>query len=931
MKKSTLLILSFILIAVSSVFYFSGSGNTDISNSVELTSEELREQHQNHLDNSPFKETVGLSKAERKALGLPPNGYNEQMWELTLDPQTGRPMPERAAQVQAALKIERENNRGVGGDGNNPWVNRTTTVDLTSTSHIAGGRTRGIMFDPNDGTAKRVFAGGVSGGLWVNDDITDVNASWTLVPGIGANIAVTVIISDPNDDNTFYIGSGESYVSGDSIGNGIWKSTDGGVTWSNIYGGYTGLTGTQFIDGIFYINDLVARDIGGGNTELYAAVAGAFHQFSSPSQWHSLQEQGLYKSVDNGANWTKFTINESDTSPSNPNDIEIDINNNIWFTTTRSSWGFNGGKIFRSTDGIFFTLMHTIAGARRTEIETSPTDADELWVAANVPGATQQVDLFYTDDAFATAPSSLNEPNDGDNDIAATDYTRGQAFYDLPIEADASGNLYVGGIDLFRSTDNGTTWDQISKWSNNPGLSTLPISLVHADHHAIVFRPGNDDEIVFGTDGGVYYSDDITTASSSPGIDNRNKDYSTIQYYYGAIDIVDGADGDDIIGGAQDNGTSVIEDASAGANIFTDLFGGDGAFTDLDRASGYGVQSYTGNGHNYFSYPTGASFFSITSGGGGNFINQAGLDKNLDILYSNASTSTPTYRIERVVEFIPGGPGQVSTILTNGFLNSSPSAFQVDPYTAASSKLWVGLTNGRLLRIDNADGGVAPTWNLMNTFVGSISDIEYGVTNMDMFVTIHNYGVTSVHYSGDGGSSWNSIEGDLPDVPVKCVLQNPLYPDQVIIGTALGVWATNDYTAGSPTWIQTYNGMSDVPVLDLDLRPSDNVILATTYGRGMFTSQFTSLDNLSVPETSLRDKGVTIFPTVNDGSFNIVAKSNMGNVDMSIYNITGQLVHDSKFNLSNTQKGVNLNLDSGVYFVQIKGESVSGTQKIVVK
>ena len=927
MKKSTLLVLSFVLIAACSVFYFA-----DFSKSSEPSMEELRAMHQYHLDNSPFKENAGLFRDERKALGLPPNGYNEQVWELTFDPQTGRPMPERAAQLQAALKIERENNRGVGGDANNPWVNRTTTVDLSSTGHPAGGRTRGIMFDPNDGTAKRVFAGGVSGGLWVNNDITDVNASWTLVPGIGANIAVTVIISDPNNSNTFYIGSGESYTSGDAIGNGIWKSTDAGVTWSNIFGGYIGVTGTQFIDGIFYINDLVARDIGGGNTELYAAVAGAFHAFSSSdNQWHGLYEQGLYKSVDDGSNWTKFTFNEANGSPSNPNDIEIDINNNIWFTTTRSSWGYAGGKIYRSTDGTSFTLMHTVAGADRTEIETSAASADELWIAANVPGGTQQADLFYTNDAFATAPSALAEPNDADNGIPASDFTRGQAYYDLEIEADASGNLYVGGVDLFRSTDNGTTWTQISKWSNNAMLNTLPVSLVHADQHAIVFRPGNDNQMVFGTDGGIYYSNDISMASSSATIDNRNKDYSTIQFYYGAIDVVDGADGDDIFGGAQDNGTSYILDGAAGANIFTDAFGGDGAFTELHRANGYGIQTYTGNGHRYFNYPVISNAYTIASGSGGNFINEAGLDRNLDILYSNASTSTPLYRIERNATFTGGVLGITRTILTDALLNAEPSAFKVDPYTPATTKLWVGLTNGRLLRIDNADGGVAPTWNLMATFVGSISDIEYGVTNMDMFATVHNYGVTSVWASSDGGSSWSSIEGDLPDVPVKCVLQNPLYPNQVIIGTALGVWATNDYTVVSPTWIQTYNGMSDVPVLDLDLRPSDNVILASTYGRGMFTSQFTASNSLSITENSLKAKGITVFPTVNDGNFNIVAKNNIGNVSLQIYNITGQLVHDSKFNLSNTKKGFNLNLNSGIYFVQIKGETISGTQKIIVK
>lgn len=117
----------------------------------------------------------------------------------------------------------------------------------------------------------RVFAGGVSGGLWVNNDITSASSSWTLVPGTGANISVNVIISDPNNSNTFYIGA--------VLGRGIWKSTDSGVNWTNIFGGYTGTSnGNQQIDGIFYINDLVARDVG-STTELYAAVAGEYMAF----------------------------------------------------------------------------------------------------------------------------------------------------------------------------------------------------------------------------------------------------------------------------------------------------------------------------------------------------------------------------------------------------------------------------------------------------------------------------------------------------------------------------------------------------------------------------------------------------------------------------------------------------------------------------
>lgn len=905
-----------ILIIVSMIIYYGNIHKSDV--------EKLRDQHQYSLDNSPFKKSKSLSKKERIRLGLPPNAYNEQMWELTMDPATGRPMPERVEKLQQELRKNRSENRGGGGDDFSEWTERGP--------NNIGGRTRGVMFDPNDADHNRVFAGGVSGGLWVNEDITDADSQWTLVPGIGANISVTVIISDPIDSNIFYIGSGESYTSGDVIGRGVWKSTDGGVTWENIFGGFDSSDGGQFVNGIFYINDLVAR-INNGSTELYASVAGAFFDFSGDSsQFLGLNEQGLYKSTDGGDNWTKFSIEESNGSSSNPNDIEIDLDNNIWFTTTRSSFGFNGGKIFRSTDGITFDLVTTIPNARRTELEPSSTDVNKFWVAIR-NSETREADLFSTDDAFETI-NSMNEPNDADNGIPSTDYTRGQSFYDLPIEADANDILYVGGIDLFRSTNGGDNWTQISKWSNNNALAGLNIPLVHADHHAIVFRPGtgNENQAVLANDGGVYYTPDITEATSSLSITSRNKNYNVTQFYYGTMDPIDGENGDDIAGGTQDNGTLVIQDATSNINAFVDPFGGDGSYTEIDDSGQYMIQTYTGNSHRYVNYPTISQANSITQFGGGAFINSAVLDKNLDILYANAGNSAVN-RIEIVKDFLPGEDRYNSLLLNASLLNSSPSAMQISPYTTTASNLYVGLANSKLLKIENAETS-SRTWTDISgpDFVGSISDIEFGQNENEIFVTFYNYGITSIWFTNDGGSSWTAIEGDLPDLPVTCILQNPLLPNELIIGTKLGVWRTSEFTATNVEWTQSFNGMSDVTVVDLDLRPSDNTILATTHGRGMFTSVFTS-DVASVDEVFAENKVFSVYPTISNGDFNVVAKSELGASKMYIYDINGKLVFNSQLNFNESQtQNVSVNLKSGIYIVNIMGQNnKKSSEKIIIK
>jgi hypothetical protein len=919
MKKKLLIISSAFALLIMTTSCVESSHKSDI--------EKLREKHQTFLDNSPYKETQHLSKKDRKALAAPPNAYYEQLWDLTMDPNTGRPMPEKLDAIQAELISQRNVFRGVGGDNANPWVNRGPNNQ--------GGRTRGIMFDPNDiGNANpiddytRVFAGGVSGGLWVNEDITNASSPWALVTGMQANISVTTIISDPNNSNTFYIGSGESFTSGDAVGRGVWKSVDAGVSWQNIFGGYTSFDSSNgIVNGIFYINDIVARDVA-GFTELYIGVGSAFYgSASSPNNFNGVNDAGVYKSEDGGANWTRFNIQHSNGLFKNPSDLEIDINNNIWFTTTRSVSGNAGGDIYRSTDGLSFTLVNTIPNASRTELEVSSTDANRFWIAASVNGS---ANLYTSDDAFATF-SDLNEPNDADNGIPANDYTRGQAFYDLPIEVDENNNLYVGGIDLFVSQTNGAAWTQISKWSNNPGLNTLNVPLVHADQHAIVFRPGsNGSQAAIGNDGGVYFAGNLAVTSGNSGIQSRNNEYNTTQFYYGTIDGAGGANGDDLSGGTQDNGTQILLNGTVGTNSFFDPAGGDGGFTEIDDiGTPYIITTYPGNNHLYFNYPVFNVAYQISSGTGGSFINEATLDKNLNILYTNASSGV-TRVIERISNFTNGEASVQTNNLTNTLMNSSPSALKVSPYTTSTTTLLAGLRNGRLLKVNFAN--FAPIFTNISgpSFVGSISDIEFGQSEQEIFVTMHNYGVVSIWYTSNGGTEWRSIEGNLPDMPVKCILQNPLIPNELIVGTDLGVWATPDFTVTNPVWIPAFNGMSDAKVLDLDLRVSDNLILASTHGRGLFTSSFTSMP-LSVLENEATINQITVFPTVSNGQISITSKTNIGKTNLEVYNVSGQKVFNTSMDLSGITIDLSLKLSSGMYFVKFNGRNYTETKRIVIK
>ena len=1020
----------------------------------------LREKHVDFLAESPFKETLKLSKKERKAIELTPNKFYERQWELTLNPATGKPEPEKLLALQERLRKDRLFSK-VPGDGSNSWTERGPDNQ--------GGRTRAIMFDPNDVNGKRVFAGGVSGGLWLNTDITDANSAWSEV-GIPANLAVSVITHDPNNTMTFYVGTGESYTNGDANGNGVWKSTNGGQTWARIFGGepgetyvipdtgidtgdvkvtvnspssiagdYFGLSGSFGADltpisgtlvlvddgsgnpnegcssltngaaisgniavvyrgscnfsskalnaqnegalavivvnnlsgpavgmasgddgdqvtiptfmlsqadgqaiinelasgvtvdletitlvrdysgytakpGVQHINDIKVRDIGGGNSEIYIAAGTAYYRgvFLGPEDF------GLFKSVNSGDSWSKLELAEAI-----PNDIEIGADNAVWVATTNNSFGDEAGEIFSSTDGTTFALKHKVSDGLRTQIAVSRTNASLLYVLVGTSSA--PVEIIYTDDAFATT-TSVSLPNDADNGIPADDFTRGQAFYDLMIEVDPNNDnvAYVGGIDLFKTTDSGGTWEQISKWSNNNNLASLNVSQVHADQHALTFLNNSSSIMMFSNDGGVYYSND-----AGANITSRSKNYNTLQFYKGAIGQEVGAN-EKLLAGAQDNGSQLINNASAGINSANKVTGGDGAYCFIDKDNEYMITSYVYNNFYYLNYATGAQVYSIDSdSNSGDFINPSALDSNTNNLYTNGSSGT-TYQINR---YSLASTSATKYILSDALLDAAPTVFKPLASTFFHKNVMVGTENGKLFTIKFNDSSATWTEITGANFVGSISSIALGDTEQEIYITFYNYGVSSVFYSSNGGASWQDKEGDFPDISIRAIMANPLNSNEVIIGTDLGVWGTDNFSDASPNWMQAYNGMKDVPVHSFDLRTADNTVLAATHGRGLFTGQFTSEPSTLSIDNIEFDEAFSVYPTVSKGNITVFAKSSLGKVKMNIFDISGRQVHneDLDFGLQEKQK-VSLNLNSGIYFVNlIDGNGKKSSKKIVIQ
>jgi hypothetical protein len=680
----------------------------------------------------------------------------------------------------------------------------------------------------------------------------------------------------------------------------------------------------NFVPGIQHINDVAIRN-NAGNSEIYVAAA------STPTAGALLggNEYGLYKSSNSGVTWTEIALPlTSNGSKTAPNDIEITSGGKIWLSSTNNSlYGVGGGRIFSSTDGVTFQQKHSIPSGERTQIAVSKTNPDKVYVLAEIPNS---VAIVKTLNSFTTT-TNLALPVDADTGIPSNDFTRGQAFYDLLIAADPVNDevLYLGGIDLFKSTNGGTSYMQLSHWYGGFGYQN-----VHADQHGLAFGngPSGNSKIVFGNDGGVYYSSDGGFLTTS-----RNNGFNVTQFYSVGVAPVGAVGGnlfnDYFAAGSQDNGTQYFSSVPSGLNPSVTAQGGDGAFTMFDQgANKYFISNYVYNRSINRRTTDGAlKVINSESTTNGAFICPMVLDSNLDILYSDYSLGT-NYQISRYTNVGLTGI-VVKTILTNAFLTNSPSAFAVSKYTTGTTTLLVGTRNGKVLRLTNANTN--PTWTDISSsaFVGTISDIEYGTSNDEIFVTMSNYNVTSIWHTTNGTSAtptWVNKEGNFPDIPVRCILQNPLLPTtEVIVGSDLGVWYTNNFNSTTPTWYQSYNGMRNVKVTDLDLR-NDNVVFAATYGRGVFSGTFTNtvLNN----DTFTNNKNVSIYPNPVKDNLNINIKDFSDEVSVKIIDINGREVFNKNINNFNTSNTLDLSsFSSGIYVLKLSGEGLNYTEKIIIE
>lgn len=722
--------------------------------------------------------------------------------ELTKSPYTGKVpkdqllVAENYATQRRSEKRNSNNQRSIQGIN---WMERGPTN--------IGGRTRALLFDLNDLALKKIYAGAVDGGLWRCNDITAAAPTWNKVNDQFDNLSVTSIAQQKTNPAKMYFGTGEGWFNVDAVqGLGIWRSADNGATWQHL---------PSTTDGNFNsVQKVVVTD----NGYVYAAT--------TPG--------GIMRSKNDGLTW------ENVLSGGPGADLEIAADGRLW-----ASIGiFSAGSVWVSSTGDAGSWSNktpsnpATSGMQRIEIATAPSNANILYILGHDGNSNDCNNIWMTIDGGTTWTPRV-APLVTDQVPTAPNFTRGQAWYDLIAAVDPNNplTLIIGGVDLHKSIDGGLHWIHLTKWYDSLLGAYPALPVVHADQHAVVYRPSSSDQVIFGNDGGIFYSNNITAALSDVTVANfvtRNNGYNVTQFYAVAVHP---SNPNYFLAGAQDNGSQQFN-GGPGAVATTEASGGDGAFCHIDQNDpAYQITSYVYNNY-YLSTDGGSTFNStISNSSNGTFVNPTALDNSSHILYADYTTVSTRVGGQYAWWDTHGSATQTAVTVTN-FANASVTHVAVSPSVA--NRIYFGLNNGRVVYVDGANTSSATVaGTIIKTGVGSVSGISIDPANeMHMLVTYSNYDVQSVFETIDGGENWTSVEGNLPNMPVRWVVFNPSNTDQAFIATEVGVWSTDDIDGDNTQWNPTNGGLANCRV-DM-LKISGNQMAAATHGRGLFTTLLNS-------------------------------------------------------------------------------------------
>ncbi len=793
----------------------------------------------------------------KTARGTPEDPDARRAYELRRlrNPETGR-IPENLYQKERAFADNMPVQLRKSGSGQ--WQLRGPTN--------IGGRSRGLSVDVRSPNADTVLAGGVSGGMWRT---TDGGQNWTRTFEPDQRPNVTALAQDPRPgrQDIWYAGTGEfrgnSAGGGEAFyaGNGIYKSDDGGKSWTLLSSTTSDATTfDSFFDFTYTIEvDPTAPTDGtmGEDSEVYVAAY-----------------DRIYRTTDGGSNWTP--VLKGDTTGNGSfaawTDVEVTSDGEVY--AALSSGGERSG-LFYSTTGEAGSWTDITpddwptTSSRRTVLAGNPSDENEVW-AVTEGGETgtgpKGHELWKYDrstDTWTDSTEYLPDRNPG----GFIGSFNSQGSYNLLVDVHPEDGdiIFVGGVNLWR-IDVSTSDSDPAAWIGGYGVSgggfyNPPGSdAQHPDQHAIAFTPNGGDVMFSGSDGGIHRTDDSRAGGAGGSGDGEvlwddlNNGYFTTQFY--AVCQFREPDAETertrIAGGMQDNGSWNTASTDA-AEPWEELFGADGGYCALtnngtdDGSSRYvSTQSgrvyrlgYDADGTSQTTERVDPRFAS-----GQLFINPFALDPSApEVMYYPAGSEL--WRNQDV----EAGSNGWSTMDGASVSGETITALGVST-TNDAHVLYYGTDAGTVKRLDDADvtgTETEPTDVTATGFEGYVSSIAVDPTDSDKVVVVFsNYNVTSLFYSVDGGTSWTAVEGNLgadsefsPSVRSASILpragSDPT-KTTFYVGTSIGVYSTTTLDGSNTEWTQEGEAViGDVVVDQVQSRSYDGQVVAATHGNGTYS------------------------------------------------------------------------------------------------
>ncbi len=658
-----------------------------------------------------------------------------------------------------------------------------------------GGRITSLAVVPGGAT---IYAGSANGGVFKS---TNSGSLFTAIFDDFSAFSIGAIALDPTNSSTIYVGTGESNPAVDTYdGNGVYRSTDAGVTWEHL-----GLTQVKRINRIVVDPQNPQRIL----------LAGAGSIFQSNSN------HGIWRSEDGGLTWSQRLFVDNSTygadiimNPAHPESLFA------------SMWDFGPSPatesaIYRSVDnGTSWTRLGVAEG-----LPASSDSTDRIALAY----APSKLSTIYAQIIGGSAMGYTGRGMYRSTDGGASWVKRSGAsfpgsfggfgwyFGTMAVDPTNSEKVYALGVSLMKSTDGGAVWNSIT-------------SNAHVDNHAIWINPAvpSGNSIHLGTDGGFYR----TVIGGTSWTKSTTQPFS--QFYAITADPSNAAR---MMGGTQDNNSLM---GAGGPNSWAAVQGGDGFYCLIDHTDPnivFTESQFMSGGLGPLRSSTGGAAGSYTAPGGFNGADRynwnspyvmSALDHNIMLagshrVYKSTNNGLSYFVVSGDLAFNASSSRPFGTIST---LSISP----VDPQVYYS-----GSSNGKVYR--STDGGSNWTDKSLGLPIRYVTRVT--ADNFDastVYCSLSGFNGSNevpvhVYKSTDKGDTWTNISGDLPNAPVNDILPDNFDTNRLYAGTDLGVYTTQN---GGASWYPLGQGLPFQAIHDLYLHNNARILFAGTHGRSMW-------------------------------------------------------------------------------------------------